>query len=169
MGEAMHRNWRFIAVAGVFGLIAGCGGGEEEKFTLVPVAGKVTLDGKPLPGVTITIIANGSNKPATDGGDVTGGDGSFSAKYRNRSGLAVGKYKVVIARPLESTQKTGALPSEITQSPYMAGLAAEAAAKQKGKAAKPWPYSDGATTPLTHDVSPKGDPDLSFDLKSSLK
>jgi hypothetical protein len=154
-------------------LTVGCagGGGEEENYTLVPVTGKVLLDGKPLEGASITFNAADGNKPATDGGDVTGVDGSFSAKYRNRSGLAPGNYKITINRP-KSAIAGRPLPPELVNDHFMASLAIDAAKKGKGsrKAAdQPWPYEDPSRTPLSHEVSQGGDADLQFELKSSLK
>lgn len=147
----------------------GCGGNEEDSIALVPVTGKVMLDGKALEGATITFIPDSTNKPATDGGDVTGNGGSFAAKYRNRPGLAPGKYKVVVGKPGQPVAGPGG-PGGGPASPYMASLAAEAATKGGGtKAEKPWPYGDAATTPLKHEVAAKGDADLQFDLKTTLK
>lgn len=162
------RRTGFLAVgfAGVC-LLGGCGGGEEERYTLVPVKGKILLDGKPLGGVTVSFMPNTSNKPPTDGGDITGTDGTFSAKYRNRSGLAPGKYKVVVSQPGSGPGGAGRLPSESTASPYMAKLATESAAKGSGPKSAPWRYGNADSTPLEHDVSSKGDTDLEFDLKSS--
>jgi hypothetical protein len=163
------KRWSVAAVACV-GLAAGCGGNEEDRVALVPVAGTVTFDGKPLAGVNIGFVPEPGNRPATDGGDITGPEGSFSARYRNRAGLAPGKYKVVVSRPSErGAAGKGKIPAEIAESPYMASLAAEAAGKKGGKAPKPWPYGDANSTPLSHEVSPKGDKGLEFDLKSSAK
>jgi len=156
------------AAVGCAGLVVGCGANEEDTFALVPVSGKVLLDGKPLEGATITFVSDPSNKPSTDGSDVTGAGGSFSAKYRNRAGLAVGKYKVVVGRPPDAPGGKAGAFSDPTNSPYMASLSAAAASKG-GKALKPWPYGDSSSTPLSHEVSPKGDAGLEFDLKSSAK
>lgn len=166
-------NSRWIAAFSCLLLVAGCGGNEEDSFVLVPVSGTVMLDGKPLEGATVTFIPSISNKPATDGGDVSGSGGSFSAKYRNRPGLAPGSYKVVVGQPRSGggSSKAGALPDDITKSPYMAGMALDAARGGPGgkKAEKAWPYGDATSTPLNHEVSAKGDTGLQFDLKTALK
>jgi hypothetical protein len=147
---------------------AGCGSGGP---SLVPVSGTVTLDGKPLEGATITFIPDPSNaKPQTDGGDVTGPGGTFASTYRNRAGLAPGKYKVVVTKPSDSAASGQAskLPSEITKSSYMANLATSSGAGAKAAEA-PWPYGDGAKTPLSQEVSANGETNLTFGLKSTVK
>jgi hypothetical protein len=166
------RSYEAVVVFGL-GVIAGCagGGGEEDSYALVPVEGKLTLDGRPLEGATITFNASQGNNPPTNGGDITGADGSFSAKYRNRPGLAPGSYKITVHQP------RAALPGKPPPpdlDPYMMTLAIESGSKRKvgrkpAAADQPWPYSEIDRTPLSHQVSPKGDVDLVFDLKSSMK
>jgi len=170
-----HSDVRSYKAVVVFGLamVAGCagGGGDEDSYSLVPVSGKLTLDGKPLEGATITFNASQGNNPPTDGGDITAADGSFAAKYRNRSGLAPGSYKITVHQP------KAALPGKPPPpdlDPFMMSLAIESANKKKtgrrpSAADQPWLYSEIDRTPLSHEVSPKGDVDLVFDLKSSLK
>ncbi|WP_422927715.1 carboxypeptidase-like regulatory domain-containing protein [Singulisphaera sp. PoT] len=163
------KSYRAAAALGLLTLIGcGGGGGEEDYYTLVPVSGKVTLDGKPLEGATITFNASDGNKPMTDGSDLTGSDGSFSAKFRNRSGLSPGKYKVTVNRP-KSDLPGKTRPPELD--PFMASMAIDAGNKKKSarKVEQPWLYGDPSHTPLSHEVSARGDSDLQFDLKSSAK
>jgi len=76
---------------------SGCGSGDEtSSYRLVPVTGTVTLNNKPLGGAKIDFLPDASNQPMTPGGDTTGPEGNYRAMYRNRSGLAPGKYKVVV-------------------------------------------------------------------------
>jgi hypothetical protein len=58
------------------------------------------------------------------------------------------------------------MPEDITKSVYMANLAATSTG---GKGPAPWPYESADRTPLTHEVAAKGDTDLTFSLKSTLK
>ena len=81
--------------------IAGCGDGPR----LVPVAGSVTLDGKPLEGATLSFMPESGTGVSTPGTDVTGPDGNFTMTYNGRSGLAPGKYKVLISKTEESVPK----------------------------------------------------------------
>jgi hypothetical protein len=85
---------RSIAPLALAGLL-GCGFGGQVR--LVPVKGTVTLDGKPLAKATVSFLPNPQNAAQTPGGDVTGPDGEFAAIYEGRTGLAPGKYKVLVA------------------------------------------------------------------------
>ena len=164
-------NGRMIAMVGSLALVAGCGGNDEDKVKLVAVSGTVTLDGKPLEGAILSFLPDATNeKPQTDGGDVTGAGGAFVAKYRNRDGLAPGKYRVTVSRPGEGPGGAAAgkaLPEEIAKSPYMAGLAKPAGTGKKEP--PPWLYGDAGTTPLKQEVTASGGPGLKFDLKSAGK
>lgn len=177
----MSMRRKVLAIAGSVALATGCGGNEEDRYSLVPVSGAVTLDGKPLEGVVISFVPDPGNKPKTDGGDVTGSGGSFEAKYRNRAGLAPGKYKVVVAQPESGPgggAKGKALPEEIAKSSYMAGLASKPSAVAgkavagkgaagKGETEAEWVYGDAKKSPLSQEVSARGDSGLKFALKSS--
>jgi hypothetical protein len=157
-----------IAAVGCLAMVAGCGGNEEDRVALVPVSGTLTLDGKPLEGVIISFVPDASNaKPQTDGGDLTGPGGTFEAKYRNRNGLAPGKYTVTVARPGKGE------PGDIAGTSAVTGVAVPPTHKgQAGKKEKeppPWPYGDASTTPLKQTVPPGGSTGLKIDLKSSAK
>jgi len=162
------RSWIVCASLSLVAL-AGCGKSEADRIALVTVAGKVTLDGKPLEGVPITFVSDGSNAVKTDGGDVTGSGGTFRAKYRNRDGLAPGKYKVVVGQPSSGPGGSGSVPESIANDPVMLEMSKQAAASKGGRPPALWPYGDAAKTPLSHEVSKAGDTDLTFDLKSTLK
>jgi hypothetical protein len=166
----MRCQWA-IAV-GLAGLLAGCGGSEEDSYSLVPVTGTVTLDGKPLEGVTISFIAAEDNKPRTDGNDQTGAGGTFAAKYRNRPGLAPGKYKVTVSEPVRPGSAAAKIPEEMRDDPQMLEIARQSA-KMVGGSSKavppPWPYESPTKTPLSQEVGPKGEKGLVFDLKSTVK
>jgi hypothetical protein len=156
------------AVVGCLAMVAGCGGNEEDRVALVPVSGTLTLDGKPLEGVIISFLPDASNaKPQTDGGDLSGPGGTFEAKYRNRNGLAPGKYTVTVARPGKGE------PGDIAGISPVAGVATPPTHKgQAGKKEKeppPWPYGDASTTPLKQDVAPGGSTGLKIELKSSAR
>ncbi|MFO0950722.1 MAG: carboxypeptidase-like regulatory domain-containing protein [Isosphaeraceae bacterium] len=151
----------------------GCAANDEDRVAIVPVSGVVTLDGKPLAGAVVSFLPNAANsKPQTDGGDVTGPDGKFEAKYRLRSGLAPGKYTVTVAEPASTAAaaKQG-LPSEVSASPYMAGLGAPPDAKAAAGKNVPasWPYGNASTSPLTQEIPAAGVKDLKLELKSGGK
>lgn len=81
------------------GLSIGCG---ESGPHLVPVSGTVVVNGsEPLEGAEVSFIPDQTNKEVTGGGDTTGPDGGFRARYNARFGLAPGKYKVLISKKAE--------------------------------------------------------------------
>src|SRR5438105_558805 len=122
-----------VLFVGSFSLVA-CGSGDETRsFKLVPVSGTVTLNGKPLAGATVVFAPEAANKPSTPGSDTTGPEGNYKLMYRNRSGVAPGKYKVTVAMPLKTS---GVVNESFKDDPYMAQLAAGGAAapdKKKDK------------------------------------
>jgi hypothetical protein len=87
-----------LLVGFVVVLALGCGGGSKG---VVPVSGKVTLDGKPLPNATVMF------SPIADPGSIDAGPGS-SAKTNEKGeytlqastgkkGAQVGKHRVTIS------------------------------------------------------------------------
>jgi hypothetical protein len=80
-------------------VVVGCGDGP----TLVPVAGVVTLDGKPLEGATLSFIPAPGNAVSTAGTDATGPSGNFKMTFNGRSGLAPGKYTVKVSKAVDAT------------------------------------------------------------------
>jgi hypothetical protein len=88
-----------LSLAAIGGGPSGCGPSDETlRIKLVPVDGKVTLNGKPLAGATITFTPDESNEYQTPGSDVTGPEGNFKVMFRGRSGLYPGNYKVVVEK-----------------------------------------------------------------------
>jgi hypothetical protein len=78
-------------------LLAGCAG--EPVETLVPVGGKLLVDGKPLDGVVVTFIPEISEN--NGGGDGTTDDsGAFTVTNlkQNKPGLPPGKYTLIYSR-----------------------------------------------------------------------
>lgn len=100
----------------------GCGGSEESRIKLVPVSGTITLNGKPLADATVTFQPAQTNADSTPGVDVTGPAGNYKLSWKSRSGIAPGKYTVIVAPPL--TVPGGAkMPEEFKNDPLMAQLA----------------------------------------------
>ena len=78
---------------------AGCGGRANLPDT-VPVSGKVTLNGRPLSGASVTFVPTGATRG--DGGfGMTDQDGRYKLRYlRGAAGVPVGQYRVVISKRL---------------------------------------------------------------------
>jgi hypothetical protein len=84
-----------LGVASLVAISPGCGG---DGVKLVPVAGTVTLDGKPLEGATLSFVPAAGSTVSTSGTDITGPEGNFQMTFKGRSGLAPGKYTVLISK-----------------------------------------------------------------------
>jgi len=95
----MRRGFGALSLGfGLICFVVGCGGAPPLE-TLVPVAGTLNVNGKPLDGVTITFIPEIA-KNNRGGSATTGADGSFTVTdlTQNLPGLAAGKYTVAYSR-----------------------------------------------------------------------
>jgi hypothetical protein len=82
-------------------LLGGC---EPSGPKLVPVSGKVTIDGKPLTIGSIQFVPENA-RPAY--GEI-GSDGSFKLKTDEAEGVVLGQHKVVVtAQETAGTEATG--------------------------------------------------------------
>jgi hypothetical protein len=90
--------------------LGGCGGSREEVQELLPVSGKVTWNGKPLPQATILYLPQGK-------GDVSAGktddSGEYSLTYANgQPGAVPGVHRVEIRTGGEALDADGNIISE---------------------------------------------------------
>jgi len=85
---------RFAPIAAL-ALLAGCGDADD-SIALVPVKGKVTRNDEPVANASLVFTPDPSNADQTPGGDTSGPAGTYLARFKSRSGLAPGKYKVTI-------------------------------------------------------------------------
>jgi hypothetical protein len=98
MQQRLRR--RLIGIVGLFGVfgatLAGCGKGAGEG--LVPVAGKVTVDGKPLGTGAVTFhpdAAKGNTTPHVPVG-MLDDQGNYKLMSGSREGAPPGWYKVTV-------------------------------------------------------------------------
>jgi len=135
---------RLPALALAAGLAAGCGSGDEtDYYALIPVTGKVTLEGEPLAGAKVIFTPQG-NVPDTPASDVTGKSGTYNVMYRGRAGVAKGKYSVLVSKTLgEAAEEVSAdSPEGFSEERALAAMrkAAEQTAafvKRGGKKTRP--------------------------------
>lgn len=82
--------------------VVGCGAAPKlPSETVVPVSGKVTIDGKPEAGVQVVFTPIRDNRQSRGGAGVTREDGSFQLQnFEKKDGVPVGHYAVTISRPL---------------------------------------------------------------------
>jgi len=92
-------------------LAAGCGGETSKLPKLAPVTGRVTLDGKPLAGASVTLIPEAttpSGVPLKEAGPSFGTSdeqGRFTLKYRGRvAGAMIGPCSISITKPSSETK-----------------------------------------------------------------
>lgn len=90
-------------------MIAGCG---QQGFQVAPVAGSVTLDGKPVGGLIVNF------QPVAKEGSIEPGPGSFawtdqSGRFtlaviseKKQAGAVVGKHRVTLSSPLPDQSPT---------------------------------------------------------------
>src|SRR4051812_4288576 len=94
----MSRSGNHLLAAVCLGAcLVGCGG--EARESLVPVAGKLEVDGKPMGGVTIFFTPTGAKK-SRGGTALTDDQGSFTVMHtaQQKPGLAVGDYLVAYSK-----------------------------------------------------------------------
>jgi hypothetical protein len=121
------RRFRPVAVLALVAAVgSGCGDADEEaNYKLVKVIGTVTRNGKPLADAKIIFIPDAGNKHSTPGGDQAGPEGNYMLKFKGRTGVTAGKYKVSVIAPAElppGITPNGALADQ----PGMAKMALEA-------------------------------------------
>ncbi|WP_406698633.1 carboxypeptidase-like regulatory domain-containing protein [Singulisphaera sp. Ch08] len=137
--------------------VIGCGGGEAKRY---PVHGIITLNGKPYPNATVEFVPDPSNVAISAGNDVTGPEGTFKIASMGRSGLPLGKYKVIVSvKPSEEEEASQKAKYEDEEQRRMAleSLGINPA-KQAAKAGKPGGEFQAEVT--------AGDNALEYDVKS---
>lgn len=99
MTKPLSSRWFLFFLPLLLGLTAviGCGGGGSEK--VVPVTGKVTLDGAPLTAGTVTFQPDESkgNKSKSSASGMVDANGNFKLFTSDKEGAALGWYKVGIS------------------------------------------------------------------------
>jgi hypothetical protein len=138
---------------------AGC------SHKLVKVHGKVTLDGKPVEGATVTFVPDGEGGHSASG--QTGSDGSFTlSTYTTGDGAQAGQYKVIVVK--STGANTTAEPTPQDPKSMIEAMQKYDAQHKKDrgspKSSIPAQYGDPKTTPLKCKVPPDEDPE--FPLKT---
>ncbi|MBA4191924.1 MAG: hypothetical protein C0467_28425 [Planctomycetaceae bacterium] len=141
----------------------GCGSG------FVPVTGRVTLDGRPLEGATVTLLPDGlEGVPAFGFTDATG---RFVAQSGNDAGMKPGKYVVVVIKDEPAELPTGPAPAggnkrvdELSPDELAEGMRYNA--RTPRRSVIPVRYADRATSQLTADIArPQGDVEIALTAK----
>ncbi|MGE3821108.1 MAG: carboxypeptidase-like regulatory domain-containing protein [Isosphaeraceae bacterium] len=154
----VHRAAAPLVAALLLALV-GCG---ESGPKLVPVSGVVTLNGKPLEGAEVSFVPDPTNKDSTPGNDKTGPEGNYKAMFQGRSGLAPGKYVVLISKKADAPPGI-VLPPEMQMDTFqqeMAGLRKETL---------PSKYTDAMKTEQPPIEVGENGGTFDFDVKASSK
>jgi hypothetical protein len=155
----MLQSYRFHFVLCILMLgMTGCGGAAatEDLPKTAPVAGVVTLDGKPLVSATVTFVPKGATKGVECVG-FTDDSGKYTlSQIRGAAGAPPGEYRVVINYYV----KSDGTPIKIDGSEAPANLCADEAL--------PPMYSSFTDSILSAQVSDAGG-EFPFELKSKGK
>lgn len=86
-----------LALAALIVPVAGCTGGSGAE--LVPVAGTVTVDGKPVEGITVTLLGDSSGEKRIIPYGQTDAEGKFTVKVSDTEmGAPAGEYQVLFQK-----------------------------------------------------------------------
>lgn len=148
--------------------VSGCDRGPK----IVPVNGKVTLDGKPLPFKSVYFFPD---RTATPDGNGAGGYTDNESKYylianaggatTDKRGVQPGVYRVTVTEPMVPIDEKSFGTTQLTETNGDAPAAAIVLPTQKVKTSIPAAYSNPAMTPLVITVSDKGG-EINLELKS---
>lgn len=85
-----------LCVALVYAM--GCSSGSTATPKLVPVVGKIVLDGTPLKGANVIFVPKDQTK-GTGGSAVTDAEGKYEARHpSNKAGIEPGTYAVLFSK-----------------------------------------------------------------------
>jgi hypothetical protein len=156
------------AALGLLLLAAGCGDGGP---TLVPVHGRVTLDGKPLAGKSVRFHPD-PGTPGSGAGANTDADGNYTllairpGATRDMPGVPAGAYRVVVTEPMFPID----LPVQKADDPEPVPAIGRPADIPRKRQAIPSIYGNPDTTPLRVEVPKNGGPiDLQLRTPSDAK
>jgi hypothetical protein len=124
---------------------------------LIPIQGKVTVDGVPLPTATVTFLPTGGQRTVTVG--ETDEEGIYTLRYLGSPGTAPGPYRVAISHKVTPAGLALGLAIQSSLAPR-----AEADGAKELLAAK---YSDLGISELRAEVTPEGGT-FDFDLEGPL-
>jgi cytochrome c1 len=113
---------RGFAKVATLGLAAAIGWGcsdEEVTYKLVKVTGTVTRNGKPLADAGVSFIPDAGNKSSTPGIDRSGEEGNYMLTFKGRTGIAPGKYKVMVTPPRMDMPSGVSMPPGLENQPFM--------------------------------------------------
>ncbi len=124
----MQRRWLtvgvFCAAAAVAGTLSG--GCSKAPYKVVPVSGKVTLDGNPVPNLAVffqPVVSDSSTDPRPASVGRTNDQGEYELTVPDPSGskkgALVGKHRVAFTRSQPSTGPSSDMGVRMTPNPVL--------------------------------------------------
>jgi len=162
---------RLLGSALLAGLVALLGAGCSANPS---VECKVTLDGQPLEGASVSFIADGDAKSQTAIIGQTDASGVAKMTTSGKSGVPKGKYKVLVTKTragegfdADAAQKDPmtAMKDAAQKSGTMPGKGAPAGGPRRPNNILPEKYGDASQTPLSAEVPSSGP--IALELKSN--
>ena len=141
----------------------------SDEIPLVPVSGKVTLDGKPLPHKLVQFVPL-PGTPGVGGARNTDANGAYTilairpGSLSDEEGIPAGDYKVVITEP-QILIETPLPEADSEGNPAPAIASPEDFQKRRHRSGIPRKYTSQETTDLRATVPPEGGI-FDFDLHS---
>lgn len=138
-------GFRLVALSLTIGLLSGCGDGRP---SLVPVSGKVTINGAPVEGALIGFEPDGIDGYSRPSAATTDSSGNFVVgTYDKADGMPAGKYKVTVVKK----EVMGKLPENINSEDMAANVQ-----PLRYQWTVPRKYSTSADSGLTVEVTSAG-------------
>lgn len=160
MPKSNHSNERRIdlaavVVAAVIAITVGC---NNSKFKFAEVAGRILLDGEPVPEAKVVFMPTAANDDGESGPysqGVTDTDGRYELNTMDvdpRAGAVVGPHRVIVSTK-QAHMDPDVMDLEIIDVPESI----------------PWEYTYYKKTPLKFEVPSSGAEDADFALESSRR
>ena len=146
--------------------LAGCGGdgSDENRVTVYPVTGKVTMAGAPVADAAVMFSPQGEQPTAAGR---TNTDGEFTlTTYEAGDGAAAGEYTVVVTK---TAAGPGLDPEQVHAAEAAGGgttAAGHGAAQAESGSALPSRYASPAETPLKATVGADAENHFEFPLEA---
>lgn len=149
----------YLAAVLLCPVFLGCG---DSGLTLVPLTGKITLDGEPLPFKSLMLVPIEGTAGHGAGG-YSDGQGNFKLRaivpgaIKDFPGCPPGKYQVIVSEPqvplsdADFSDPAGQVAAE-TDEPAPAIMLSDMAPKKPVKGNIPAMYSSSQTSPLVIEV-----------------
>lgn len=155
----MKRHISYFPASLLLLCLIGCGGGKPGP-TLFPVSGTVKLGGKPMGGVTVSLVATDQSKALALSG-ATKDDGTFEILTgQGKRGAPEGNYKVLL---LKAAGGAGAAGAAGDMKDAYSKAKKDPRASQAGVEI-PKEYQSAETTTKTFDVKKTGANTLNIEL-----